>query len=69
MLEPRRTTNSDTPLPRASMAGRRAAGDEPGGRAIEYALIAAGIGAAVAATVYTVGTTTAALYQVIADLL
>ena len=37
----------------------RAAGDdEDGATAIEYALIAAGIGAAVAATVWSLGTTT-----------
>ncbi len=48
---------------------RRAAGDEQGGTAIEYALIAAGIGAAVAATVYSLGTSTANLYQTIASML
>ena len=45
------------------------AGNEEGGTAIEYALIAAGIGVAVAATVYSLGTTTAGLYQTIANLL
>jgi len=49
--------------------GRRVAGDEHGGTAIKYALIAAGIGAAVAATVYSLGTTTAGLYQSIASML
>jgi Flp pilus assembly pilin Flp len=48
---------------------RRVAGNEEGGTAIEYALIAAGIGAAVAATVYSLGVTTAGLYQSIASLL
>ena len=34
---------------------RRVAGDEKGATAIEYAMIAAGVGAAVATTVYNVG--------------
>ena len=42
--------------------------DEKGGTAIEYGLIAAGIGVAVAATVYSLGTTTAGLYQAVANL-
>ena len=49
--------------------GKRVAGDQEGGTAIEYALIAAGIGAAVAATVYSLGTSTAGFYQTIANLL
>jgi Flp pilus assembly pilin Flp len=48
--------------------GKRAAGDENGGTAIEYALVAAGIGAAVAATVFSLGATTAGLYQSVANL-
>ena len=48
---------------------RRVAGQAEGGTAIEYALIAAGIGAAVAATVYSLGASTAGLYQTIASLL
>ena len=48
--------------------GRRAVGNEEGGTAIKYALIAAGIGATVAATVYSLGTTTAGLYQSVANL-
>ena len=36
---------------------RRATGDEQGATAIEYAMIAAGIGAAVATTVWSVGST------------
>ena len=47
---------------------RRVAGNEEGGTAIKYALIAAGIGATVAATVYSLGTTTANLYQSVANL-
>ena len=51
-----------------AMLRRRAAGDEEGGTAIEYALIAAGVGAAIAATVYSVGATTQNLYQSVANL-
>ena len=51
-----------------SMLSRRAAGDEEGGTAIEYALIASGVGAAVAATVYSLGTSTATLYQSVSNL-
>lgn len=40
---------------------RRATTDQGGSTAVEYALIAAGIGAAVAATVYSVGITAANL--------
>ncbi len=36
---------------------RRLCADESGATAIEYALIAAGIGAAIAATVFNMGTT------------
>jgi Flp pilus assembly pilin Flp len=46
----------------------RLAYDEDGASAIEYALVASGIGAAVAATVWSLGTTTAALYQSVANL-
>lgn len=60
------TTSRTSPVARL---GRRAASDEQGGTAIEYALIAAGIGAAVAATVYSLGTSTANLYQTIASML
>jgi Flp pilus assembly pilin Flp len=64
--------NAETTTSRTSLLarlGRRMAGDEEGGTAIEYALIAAGVGAAVAATVYSLGATTAGLYQTIANLL
>jgi pilus assembly protein Flp/PilA len=47
---------------------QRIATDEGGATAIEYALIASGIGAAVAATVWSLGTTTAAFYQSLANL-
>jgi pilus assembly protein Flp/PilA len=42
--------------------------DEAGATAIEYALIASGIGAALAATVYSLGSTTQGLYSRIASL-
>jgi Flp pilus assembly pilin Flp len=41
----------------------RLAADEQGTTAIEYALIASGVGAAVAATVYNLGSTTQGLYS------
>lgn len=56
-----------TPLD-ITAVGKRAAGDENGGTAIEYALIAAGIGAAVAATVFSLGLTTTGLYQNVANI-
>ena len=40
----------------------RLAPDQQGATAIEYALIASGVGAAVAATVYNLGSTTQGLY-------
>jgi Flp pilus assembly pilin Flp len=42
--------------------------DEAGATAIEYALIASGVGAAVAATVYSLGSTTHDLYARISSL-
>jgi pilus assembly protein Flp/PilA len=45
---------------------RRLAGNEDGATAIEYALIAAGIGAAVAATVWSLGSTTHNFYASLA---
>jgi Flp pilus assembly pilin Flp len=60
-------TSPPTDLPRTAgvriylaTLGRRAAADQRGATAVEYALIAAGIGAAVAATVYTLGSSTTA---------
>jgi Flp pilus assembly pilin Flp len=65
-----------TPLPAAHCKVRlrpilalmraRIAGNEQGATAIEYALIAAGIGAAVAATVWSVGSTTKNFYASLA---
>jgi Flp pilus assembly pilin Flp len=51
-----------------AMLGRHESGEPDGASAIEYALIASGIGAAVAATVYSFGTSTANLYQSIANM-
>jgi pilus assembly protein Flp/PilA len=53
---------------RSTMAVLRArlAADERGATAIEYAMIAAGIGVALAATVYSLGSATRGLYQSIA---
>ena len=47
---------------------RRMVDDQEGATAIEYALVASGVGAAVAATVWSLGTTTAAFYQNLANL-
>jgi pilus assembly protein Flp/PilA len=50
------------------MLRRRMAHDQDGATAIEYALVASGIGAAVAATVWSLGTTTNAFYASLANL-
>jgi pilus assembly protein Flp/PilA len=42
--------------------------DESGATAIEYAMVAAGIGVAIAATITTLGTVTANFYQSLANL-
>jgi pilus assembly protein Flp/PilA len=49
---PQKTTTLGSML---ALLRRRVAGDEKGATAIEYALIAAGVGAAVATTVWSVG--------------
>jgi Flp pilus assembly pilin Flp len=46
----------------------RLASDQQGATAIEYALIASGVGAAVAVTVYNLGSTTHGLYANISSL-
>jgi Flp pilus assembly pilin Flp len=46
----------------------RLAGDQQGATAIEYALIASGVGAAVAVTVYNLGSTTHGLYSQLSSL-
>ena len=46
----------------------RLATEDKGASAIEYAMIAAAVGAALAATVYSLGTTTSNLYESIAAL-
>jgi pilus assembly protein Flp/PilA len=52
--------------PTLALLRRRLAGNEEGATAIEYALIAAGVGAAVAATVWSLGSATNNLYASIA---
>ena len=52
----------------ALLRGRMAANDD-GATAIEYALVASGIGAAVAATVWSLGSTTNSFYSSLAALL
>jgi pilus assembly protein Flp/PilA len=56
-------------LLRVAMLSKHAAADQDGATAIEYALIAAGIGAAIAATVYSIGGSVANLYQSVANAL
>ena len=63
----RRKRKSTLPL-HLAMLRRRMTKDQDGATAIEYALIASGIGAAVAATVWSLGTTTANFYQSLANL-
>lgn len=46
----------------------RLAPDQQGATAIEYALIASGVGAAVVATVYNLGSTTQGLYAHLSSL-
>jgi Flp pilus assembly pilin Flp len=70
-IETESTNVTPTRAPAPSLLatlGKRVAGDQEGGTAIEYALIAAGVGVAVAGTVYSLGTVTAGLYQTIASL-
>ena len=63
-----RMRKSTLALHLAMMRSKRLAKDQEGATAIEYALIASGIGAAVAATVWSLGTSTANLYQSVANL-
>jgi pilus assembly protein Flp/PilA len=64
-----KTTRTCSLRPTLALLRARMATNEDGATAIEYALVAAGIGAAVAATVWSLGTTTNALYASIAALL
>lgn len=48
--------------------GKQWATDQDGATAIEYALVASGIGAAVAATVWSLGSTTNSFYASLAAL-
>ena len=50
------------------LPGRRLGPDQDGATAIEYALIAAGVGAAVASTVYGLGTKLQGFYSSVAAL-
>jgi len=63
----RKERRSTLPL-HLSMLRKRMAKDQEGATAIEYALIASGVGAAVAATVWGLGTSTANLYQSLASM-
>jgi Flp pilus assembly pilin Flp len=51
-----------------ALLGKRLGRDEQGATAIEYALMASGIGAAVAATVWNLGSTTRDFYASLAAL-
>jgi pilus assembly protein Flp/PilA len=62
MPKPRSLSNLSATL--AILRGRSA--DDAGATAIEYALIASGIGAAVAATVWSLGSTTNSFYASLA---
>ena len=59
---PRTTLGATMGLLRARLAA-----DEQGATAIEYALIAAGIGAALAATITNLGSAVTVLYQSVAS--
>jgi pilus assembly protein Flp/PilA len=61
--------NLTTPARHLSNAARRMLADQRGTTAIEYALIAAGIGVAVATIVWSLGSSVVSLYQNIANLL
>jgi pilus assembly protein Flp/PilA len=67
----RRPNNHSRTTLRSTMALLRARliADEQGATAIEYALIAAGIGAALAATITGLGSAVNSLYQAIAAVL
>jgi pilus assembly protein Flp/PilA len=54
--------------PIIALLRERLAADEKGATAIEYALIASGVGAAVAATVYNLGSTTQGFYSHLSSL-
>jgi Flp pilus assembly pilin Flp len=54
--------------PIIALLRERLSTDEKGATAIEYALIASGVGAAVAATVYNLGSTTQGFYSHLSSL-
>ena len=63
-IRPRTTLHATMALMRQQIAA-----DERGATAVEYAMIAAGIGVAVAATVVSLGTTVKILYESVAALI
>ena len=58
MMSEKKTTLRET----VALLRRRIAENEDGATAIEYAIVASGVGAAVAATVYNLGSTTKAFF-------
>jgi len=64
---PKKKRKSTLPL-HLAMLRRRMTKDQDGATAIEYALVASGIGAAVAATVWSLGTTTNGFYASLANM-
>ena len=62
------TFTSDTFSTRASRAMSRFWADESGATAIEYAMVASGIGAFLAATVYTLGGNVKDMFTTLASL-
>jgi pilus assembly protein Flp/PilA len=75
LTEPTTTPTSTTTRPRTRLQlhiaelRKRLAEDESGATAIEYALIASGIGAAIATTVWNFGSHVANFYQSVSDML
>jgi pilus assembly protein Flp/PilA len=63
---PKKPARRSNLRPMLKLLRSRIATDQEGATAIEYALIACGIGAAVAATIWTLGSTTKAFYTSVA---
>jgi Flp pilus assembly pilin Flp len=66
---PKTFSSASALRPTLALLRSRLATDEEGATAIEYALIACGIGAAVAATVWSLGSTTNGFYASLAALM
>jgi pilus assembly protein Flp/PilA len=66
---PQTSSRKSSLRPMLALLRARIATDEEGATAIEYALIASGIGAAVAATVWSLGSTTNSFYASLAALM